>query len=129
MKYFLKTIPFTLFILILGGCYYDRFDEFHPSTATGGCDTTVVMSFATHIVPILNTNCGTNNSCHGTTNTSYIDLSAYAGVHAIATNGKLVSCITWDGNASQMPQGSSNQISICDQTKIRKWVTAGAPNN
>lgn len=129
MKIISKIVPAALIIMAFAGCYYDKYDELHPSTSASGCDTTSVMSYAANIAPILNTNCGTNNSCHGSSNTSAIDLSAYAGTHAVASNGKLVSCIVWDGNASQMPQGSTNQISICDQTKIKKWVAAGAPNN
>jgi hypothetical protein len=123
---------FSLVFLItsLTGCYYDRYDELHPViSSASGCDTTKTMSFSTDIVPILNTNCGTNNSCHSSANTSGIDLSAYSGVNDVALDGRLVSSVVWDGNASQMPQGSSTQISVCDQTKIKKWVNAGALNN
>lgn len=130
MKNFAKKIPAFIFLSALVGCYYDKFDEFHPaSTSVVTCDTTAAMSYATNIVPILNANCGTNNSCHNATNTSGVDLSGYNGTHAVAVQGRLVSSVIWDGNASQMPQNSTSKISACDQAKIKKWVAAGALNN
>ena len=119
----------TFSLIFLGGCYYDNFNELHPNVSTLPCDTTHVMSFANDIVPILNNSCGTNNSCHSSVNTSHLNLSTYAGVDNVATNGQLVSCVTWDGTIEAMPKGSSTPISVCDQTKIKKWVAAGALNN
>jgi hypothetical protein len=123
-------VLFSVFTLIFfEGCYYDNFTELHPILTSTVCDTTKVMSFSADIVPVLNNSCGTNNSCHSSSNTSRVDLSTYSGVAAVATNGQLVSSVTWDGSVSNMPQGSSVQISVCDQTKIKKWVAANSPNN
>lgn len=127
---FILSFLLVFSILILTGCYYDKYEELHPVIITNSsCDTAQIMSFATDIVPILNNSCGTANSCHSSTNTSAVDLSIYSGVKAVAMDGRLVSSIIWDGNASFMPQGSSAQISVCDRTKIKKWVDAGALNN
>ena len=130
MHYFPKlSLLAALLIILCGGCYYDNFNELHPSIVSTGCDTAKIISFSSDIVPILNNSCGTNNSCHGSSNTSSVDLSTYSGADAVAINGQLVSCVIWDGRVNSMPKGSSVPISVCDQTKIRKWVTAGAPNN
>ena len=59
-----------LFILaalgLTTGCYYDNLEELHPEVLinSGNCDTSGVMSYSTHIAPILKSNCGSNNSCH-----------------------------------------------------------------
>lgn len=129
MKYFLVKASLFFLFLAVTGCYYDKYDELHPVITSAACDTTKTMSFSADIIPILNNSCGTNNSCHSSANTSSLDLSIYSGVNAVAMDGRLVSSVVWDGNASQMPKGSSVQISICDQTKIRKWVNGGALNN
>lgn len=129
MKSFYKVLTSVAIAAFFNSCYYDNYSELHPLAGVNACDTTVTMSFSTHIAPILSSSCGSSNSCHGSSNTSGVDLSAFAGVNAVALDGRLVSSIIWDGNASQMPQGSSAKISICDQTKIKKWVLAGALNN
>lgn len=123
------TISVLSFLsLILTSCYYDNFKELHPQVSTTGCDTSVTMSYATHIVPVLNTSC--NVQCHGGTGGgSGHDMSTWAAVNADATAGSLVSSIVWDGNAQQMPQGATTKISPCDIAKIKKWVAAGALNN
>jgi hypothetical protein len=126
---FKLIIVIGLPLMILSGCYKDNFTELHPVVVTTAvCDTNKTMSFSNDIMPIINNNCGTANSCHGTSNTSRIDLTDYNGVNAIAVDGRLTGSVVWDGNSSPMPKGSG-QISVCDQTKIKKWVADGAPNN
>ena len=117
-------------LAVLSGCYYDNKEELHPELLlNGNCDTTVVIKYSTDIQPILNNSCGANNSCHGSSSTSGIPLNAYNDTRSVAVTGKLWSAIVWDGNASQMPQGSSSQINDCYQAKIRKWIDEGAPDN
>ena len=130
MKFLSKLVLSAAFtIIFLEGCYYDNFNELHPDVTSAPCDTAKVMSFAADIVPVLNNSCGTNNSCHSSVNTSHLNLSTYTGVFNVASNGQLVSCVTWDGTIEAMPKGSSTPISVCDQTKIKKWVAAGALDN
>lgn len=127
MKYF--VVLFFLLVLVTG-CYYDKMEEVYPaSTLNQNCDSSKIMSYNSDIIPIINSYC---KSCHNPSNTGGgIDLSTYSGVNAVATNGKLVSVIAWDGiaSSSQMPSGSSSKISDCNIAKIRKWVNAGALNN
>jgi hypothetical protein len=122
----------TLFTLILSSCYYDNIEELYvknPADSAGVCDTTKVMSFATDIQPILTSNCGSNNnSCHGALST-VLSLSDYAGVKSTADAGKLVGVITWASGFSPMPKGSTSKIDACSIGKIKKWVSAGSPNN
>lgn len=122
----------TVFTLLLSSCYYDNMEELYvkdPSDTTAACDTLSVMSFATHIQPILSSQCSNNNnSCHGALST-VLNLSDYAGVKGAADAGKLVGVITWASGFSQMPKGSTSKIDECSIGKIKKWVAAGAPNN
>jgi hypothetical protein len=124
-------LPFATLVLA-GGCYYDNLEELHPELVLNNqtCDTTVTISFKNDIQPILQNSCGSNNSCHQIGGTGgIVELQDYAGVKAIAANGKLISSIIWDGNASQMPSGSSSKISDCYIGKIQKWVNENYPDN
>lgn len=130
----MKKISFFILgaLLMAGafsGCYYDNYGELHPNQALNSCDTTHVISFASDIVPILNNSCGTGNDCHGTTNTSGYDFTNYAGVNQSVIDAVLYSSVSWDGTVNPMPKNSTAQISVCDITKIRMWIDAGAPNN
>ncbi|PZR39876.1 MAG: hypothetical protein DI538_05660 [Azospira oryzae] len=111
-------------------CYNDNLSELTPSSGVSGgsCDTTGVITYTNHIAPILRTNCGTSNSCHGRNNTSGYDLSAYAGVNSATASGKLINSINWTGNAVRMPENGP-KMNSCNIIKIQKWIDAGALNN
>lgn len=119
--------------LILEGCYYDNYQELNPSIGLdGSCDTTVVMSYASDIQPILNQSCGAQGTgCHSQSVASgNVRLNTWDNTKIVAANGKLVGAITWNGSAINMPYQSSNKIGDCDISKIYKWVnTQGYPNN
>ncbi len=118
--------------MLADSCYYDNLQELHPEILlSANCDTTVTMSYATHIAPIMSASCGSkNNSCHNASSAGggFI-LADYAGVKNCVESGLFISSIIWDGNAAQMPKNSSAQIDACSIAKIRKWVDAGSPNN
>jgi hypothetical protein len=129
-KLFFFALLFTASIYI-SSCYKDNLSELTPASGVTKpiCDTSGVISFSTQVVPILQNNCGTNNTCHNTGNSnSGYDLSIYSGVNAQAANGNLVNAISWTGNVPQMPQNGL-QISSCDIATIKKWVDAGHLNN
>jgi len=113
------------------GCYFDNLQELHPELLLdNNCDTISTMSYQTHIKPILNNSCGANNNCHNTSGAGGgVILENYSGVKSAVNTGKLISAITWDGNASQMPKGSPSKLSDCSIAKIQKWVDAGALDN
>jgi hypothetical protein len=110
------------------GCYYDNLKLLHPdnAVAVSNCDSTGVISYSAQVVPALNTGC--TGQCHNNVGGGH-DMTTWANVNADALSGKLVSCIIWDGNAQNMPQGATTKISDCDITKIKKWVAGGSLNN
>lgn len=113
-------------------CYNDNLQELTPSagldSSTMSCDTAGIMTYATNVTLILKTYCGTQNSCHSSSNTSGVNLSTYNGVRTVALDGRLINSIKWTGSAEHMPQNSS-KLSDCTIKKIEKWVNAGALNN
>lgn len=67
--------------------------------------------------------------CHsGTTPQGGIDLSAYDGVKAKVTDGRLWGAINHFNGFSPMPKNGAKLLD-CEITQIRKWIDAGAPNN
>ena len=110
---------------LLSSCYYDVEQELYPADP---CDTANV-SFSNHVSITIETFC---LSCHSQVSSQTIGggivLENYSGVKVQADNGKLLSAVTHDGNASMMPNGGS-QIPSCDIDFIRAWVDWGAPNN
>jgi hypothetical protein len=90
-----------------------------------GCDTSA-FTFAGSITPMMNTYC---KGCHNSSNLSAgIDLSSYAGIKAVAVNGKLMGSITHASGFVAMPQGGA-ALSSCQITQVQKWINAGTPNN
>lgn len=117
-------------LVFFAGCYADNLQELHPQLLlNNNCDTTGTMSYQTHIQPVLTNSCGSNNSCHNAQNSSGVILETYDGVKAAVNDGKLLSSILWDGNASQMPKNSPSKLNDCSIAKIQKWIDAGALNN
>lgn len=136
-----KLFALSLCIITLSlvtSCYKDNLAEMTIGTsltATSGgtlgnntCNLTNSILFATDVAPILQTNCGTNNSCHGSRNSSGVNLSSYAGVKSAVGSGRLMNSINWAGGASRMPQGGY-KLNDCSISKIQKWIDAGALNN
>lgn len=112
----------SLFCFTLPGCYYDKENELYPST--GNCDTAGVMTYSGSISPIMVANC---NVCHPAASSNGVVTINYDGLSVIAKNGKLWASVNHEGSFP-MPMGT-DKLSICDLTKIKKWVGAGSPNN
>ena len=119
------TAVFIFFSFALTGCYYDKKNELYPSSACG--DTTVV-TYDLSIKPIMVAYC---NVCHSIANPSgNVITSTYDGLSVVAKNGLLWYGVNWEGpKTTQMPQGATDTLSVCDRTKIKKWLDAGSPNN
>lgn len=103
-------------------------DERTDTNNSGGnnCNT-ANMSFATDIVPILQSNC---YACHSNANqaVSGVSLEGYSNVKVQVDNGSLIGAITHASGYPPMPQGGP-KMSDCNISKIRSWVNNGAPNN
>ncbi len=126
----IKKVVLPLFVIsLLSSCYYDNLDELHPSAGLEPCDTTGTISYATDIVPILNANCGTNNSCHN--GAAPFPLDTYSGVIDQVNSDNLILAITHDPSftaAQWMPSGGGF-INTCSINKIRAWINRGALEN
>ena len=91
----------------------------------GGCDTSAV-TFNAVIKPLIQNKC---QGCHqGSSPGGGIDLSAYAGIRAVAIDGSLLGTINHSAGWSAMPK-NGNKLPDCDIAKIRIWINAGALNN
>jgi uncharacterized membrane protein len=89
------------------------------------CDSSQ-FKYGANVSAILGTYC---LGCHsGIAPSGGIDLSTYASVKNVATNGRLVGAVSHAPGYSAMPKNAS-KLSDCQIAQIRKWVNAGAPNN
>lgn len=89
------------------------------------CDA-AQFTYSGTISGIMETNCV---GCHSAGNTSGgVDLSTYAGVNAVALDGRLAGTVTHAPGYVPMPMGAP-QLSDCNIAQIQNWVAAGAPNN
>jgi hypothetical protein len=119
------TALILLFNFALSGCYFDKENELYPYTACG--DTTYV-TYSQSIAPIMVANC---NVCHSPANPSgNVVTSTYDGLSVEGNSGNLWYAVNWEGPAkTHMPQGALDTLSVCDRTKIKKWIDAKCPKN
>ncbi len=90
-----------------------------------GCDTTNVK-YSTHIKPLIQNTC---QGCHsGAAPAGGIDLSTYAGIKAIADNGKFFGTISHLTGYKPMPQ-NGNKLSDCRINMVKIWINGGALEN
>lgn len=106
----------------------------HEKTTTVNLSVAAGPSYAAAIQPIFNANC-TAAGCHSASAPSgNYNLTTYAGATAKnviafdADGSLLVKRIAGSASGTQMPQGAS-PLSAADQTLIKNWINAGAPNN
>lgn len=117
------TAMLLFFSLALAGCYYDKENELYPDQAN--CDTSGVMTYSQSVAPVMVANC---NTCHSGANPEGgVITSNYDGLSVVANNGKLWAAVNHEGSLP-MPQGG-DKLPVCDLTKIKKWIDAGAPDN
>lgn len=95
------------------------------SCIESGCDTTNVK-YSTHIKPLIQNTC---QGCHsGVAPGGGFELATYAGVKAVADNGKLYGSISHLATYSPMPK-NGNKLSDCQITMVKIWINSGAPEN
>jgi hypothetical protein len=118
-----STMGLIALFLASGGCYYDKEELLYVTQA---CDTSAVTLSGT-LQPILNTSCN-SSGCHNSASASAnVILDTYAGVKAVADNGKLMASINHTG-PSPMPKGAP-QLSDCVRSQFQAWIHAGAKQN
>lgn len=122
-----RTIKIILFLISLSffsACYYDIEEELYPAD-NSSCDTSNV-TLSQVVKPILENRCIT---CHSAGFASGgVDLATYSELARWANNGKLLSSVNHDGNASPMPKGSP-KLDNCKIQQIQLWIEQGAQNN
>jgi uncharacterized membrane protein len=95
------------------------------SCIESGCDTTNVK-YSSHIKPLIQNAC---QGCHsGSAPGGGIDLATYAGVKAIADNGKFYGSISHLSGYSAMPK-NGNKLTECQISMVKIWINQGAPQN
>ena len=119
-----KTTRYSLFFLsvLAAGCYYNNEEQLYNCTVDAAnttyskAVTNILTSYGClgcHVAPVPSGN---------------IDLSSYAGVKAVAGDGRLYGAITHAPGLEPMPQGAA-KMNGCDIRRIKAWIDAGAPNN
>ncbi|MEO6884009.1 MAG: hypothetical protein ABI199_08295 [Bacteroidia bacterium] len=123
-----KLLLFLIFVFILGlgSCYYDNFEEINPSADLNtACDTTSTPSYSTKVQPVLSNYC---YSCHNSSTAGGgIVLDTYAGVQSAAHSGQLVGATA--PLRGYIPMPPSSKINSCSIRQIELWVNQGALNN
>ncbi len=88
------------------------------------CNTTNV-SYNNFIKPTL----AACTTCHKTGNAGGgINLDSYTGIKSAADGGRLYGALSWAQGYKTMPQGGS-KLTVCQLSKIKSWIDAGAPQN
>lgn len=84
------------------------------------------ISYDAHIRPLIGQKCG---SCHsGNSPSGGVNLSSYAGVKAVADEGRLYGAVSHAQGFTPMPYGGQ-KLADCQVEMIRIWVENGALNN
>lgn len=113
-------------LLFFASCTYEKM-EVPPlvnADTTTVCDT-LMVTFTEDIKPLLTTNCGTEKDCHRTdANQSDVPLVTYDEVLIFVGTGQLLSSVTHDGNAAEMPK-DGDKLSDCNINKIKAWINQG----
>ena len=91
--------------------------------STENCDVTTVTYTGT-IRPLVDNKCV---GCHsGSTPGAGLDFTTYAGIQAVALNGRMWGAINHAAGFSAMPKGG--KLSQCEIDKIEVWINEGAQN-
>ncbi len=123
-----KNILLLLFLsLWLESCTYEKAEDPMPipNDTTQVCDTAMV-TFNGTLKPLFIESCGSDNSsCHKDENSSSgFSILDYPSVIAQDDIGKLLSSVTRDGNAEEMPQDGP-KLDDCRINKIKAWINQG----
>ena len=107
------------FVLTMVGCYYDKEDLLYPNNTD--C-TTINAKYSVDIAPLMASKCATSGCHDAAGNAAGLTLENYAQVSAVA--GSINQrCIV----ARTMPP--SDVLTTTEYSKLKCWLSAGAPNN
>ncbi len=120
----LKSLALLISVGVLTtSCYYDNYEDLYGNATN--CDTAAV-TFSQDINAIIGQNC---EGCHnGASASGGLNLSGHQNISTSALSGAIMDRTTRTaGDPLLMPPGQA--LSDCDQSKLRAWINAGAPNN
>jgi hypothetical protein len=125
----------ALLVLVISGCYNDKYSKLYPNIPSGTttCDTTTI-TYSGDIKPIIVANCySPGNGCHdavGSATSAYDYETSVIALQGNALDGALVTDINFmpTKGHNTMPKNGT-QLPACDINKITRWVNEGAPNN
>lgn len=125
----MKKIFLVVFILtsisVISSCYYDNFEELYPGAGLT-CDTSINVTFAATIKPIMESRCGSNDgACHNASGSGFYNLSTIDGINVAIADNKFIESIKHLPGASRMPKNSTTTIDPCDIALIDKWLSTG----
>lgn len=122
-----SMIKFLLICTVLAmatGCTYNNTQDLYGGV-TAPCDTSAV-TFSQDISEILTQNCvichNDNDPIAGVNLEGHSNASAWAVLNTFMNRVELPL-----GDPLLMPP--SGPLSLCDQSKLRAWISEGAPNN
>jgi hypothetical protein len=117
-----KMLLFISGLAFWSSCYYDNASELHPGGGT--CDT-VNVTYNEDLVPLFQSNCGTNNSCHSSSLAEGgVILDNYAAAVATDDVTLIGSVQHWSGYIAMPPSG---KLSDCGIRQIEIWIQNGKP--
>jgi hypothetical protein len=118
-----QIIKFLLLgMVVFSSCYYDVAETLYPASTC----STVNMSYATDIDPILQHNC---YACHSAAvNNGNVTLEGYNNLIHYVNSGQVVGTIKHQSGFSPMPKNSGS-LSDCEIAKIEQWIVQGSQNN
>ena len=124
----MKNIFYIIFLLttitLISSCYYDNFEELNPGAGLT-CDTSRSVTFTADILPIMQSNCGTNNSaCHNANGLGSYQLDNIAAIDIAIANGKFIESIKHESGVRRMPEDSP-KMDDCNIALIDKWLSTG----
>ena len=109
-------------VVCISACNYQKDEVVFPPVVA--CDS-VGVSFSQEVKPIIDMQC---LSCHSISAAQgSVVLEQYSDYAPYTTSGRLVRAIDYSNPQILMPP--SGKLAACDISKIRSWVSAGAPNN
>ena len=122
MKKLLLTCTLVASGLLVGACYYDRFEALHPLAGyVNTCDPVLDSTYTAAIRYIMANSC---TSCHNSQSSQgNISLDNYASVKESAESGKLLGAIEHQNGFKAMPPAS--KIKDCEIEKIHTWINNG----
>lgn len=107
-------------LYLLSACTYQNYEKINPEKAVVDCDTAKVVSYAAHIVPLLDKHC---NACHSTKGALISGGGVILDTYDDVTNaGKSLYKVTW-GNY-KMPKNAA-KLDSCDIYLLKSWVDKG----